>query len=940
MKLFVVDEEVLQVEQELAVLQGEARLGALLKLAWYLRERNTTQALDAAREARDCLALLGETAPPYAGAMARLTLLDAEVHWLRGEIEFSANLAAEALQIFTEIDDAVGCCDAHWLRAFLAIDNGLSVVRDTEFDAALQYASSLHDPVRQGVIQAALARFAVLRSYTAAQLRWGKQFYVDMPPLPPEVATWAYDYLGLLATQHSDFGNAATLFMRAQEAALLTGQVRRAINAECNIGDAFTKLNDPYSALEWMQHALDRARPTGWPWSIGGCLYQLGETLRCMGRLDEAQELLGEALHIMAPLSNSRTYAIALQYQGDLSLARGEYQGALETFLMLDRRGKALRHLHLQIAAKRGQAHALSYLGQPDEALHAAQAAWGLARKYNDLYRQIGTLQVLANIHEQHALPASYDPPAMQAPSAGLHYLLMAKKIAGKIDGFSVPGDLLKALAQAWARVGEHQQAFDMANAAIDAYAKTNTQEATHRAIAVQVQRKTERSLAEGEYHRQLAQAEAKRAEILQRNSNTLAHLGAVGQEITAQLDRQAVFRTLHRHVHELLEVHSFAIYLSVPDGKALEMAFGMEQGIDLSTDLIALDDPHATTALCARERRTVLLEYEVGREVANLIPGTEPNRSLLFAPLQIGQRLLGVMTVQTRRPRAYDAREQLIFRSLCAYGAIALDNANAYDQLQQTQSQLVAHEKMAALGALVAGVAHELNTPIGNSLLMASALQERTDQLEQLATRDTMRQSDLLAYLADAQHASRLIMRGLSSAAKLVSSFKQVAVDRTSAHRREFQLLQVCEELVETMMRKIHSGDHVLALDIDPDIVMTSYPGPLGQVIGNLINNALLHGFDGKIAGQMHLSARARGTTHVQIQFRDNGRGIPDSHLARIFDPFFTTKMGQGGNGLGLSVSYNIVTSLLQGQIAVQSWPGDGTLFTLELPLWAAEKE
>ncbi len=936
MELFVVDDDVSVVQQQLTSLQGVARLDCLITLAWYLRERNTTLALETAREAREWLAQLDDSTPDYAKALARLTLLDAEAHWLRAEIEFSSNLAEEALHIFTEIDDAEGCCDAHWLRAFLALDNGLSVVRDTEFDAALQYAFSLRDPIRQAVIQAALARFAVMRGYTAAQLRWGKQFYVGMPTLPPAVAAWAFDFLGLLATQYSNFGNSATLFMRAHEAALQSGQIRRAINAECNIGDAFTNLNDPYSALEWTQNALSRARPTGWPASIGGCLYQLGETLRCMGRLDEAQELLSEALHIMVPLCHSRTYALALQYQGDLSLARGEYQTALETFLCLDRRGKALRHLHLQIAAKRGQAHALSYLGQPEQALEVATAAWGLARKYNDLYRQIRTLQVLAQIHQQHELPA---PPGMQAPSACLHYLLMAKKVAENIEGYNLSGDLLKALAHAYAEVGDHVAAWQMASEAMQAYAQSNNQEATHRAIAVQVQRQTERSQAEGEYHRQLAQAEANRAEILQRSSNTLAHLGAVGQEITAQLDQQEVFRTLHRHVQELLIVDSFGIYLTVPEGDAMELAFGMERGQNIGFDRVDFNDPDATSALCARERRVVLLEYEVNREVRNLLPGTEANCSLLFAPLLIGLRLLGVMTVQARVTRAYDAREQLIFRSLCSYGAIALDNAHAYDQLQKTQAQLVEHEKMAALGALVAGVAHELNTPIGNSIMMVSALQERTDALDGLARGQTMRQSDLLAYLTDAQDASNLIMRGLASAAKLVSSFKQVAVDRTTAQRREFNLQQMCEELLETMMSKIKSGGHTVGLDIEPQIVMNSYPGALGQVLGNLINNAMLHGFEGQTAGHMALSAHLRGTAYVQIQFRDNGRGISSTHLACIFEPFFTTKMGQGGNGLGLSVSYNIVTSLLEGQIVAQSWPDEGTLFILDLPLQAQEK-
>ena len=172
-------------------------------------------------------------------------------------------------------------------------------------------------------------------------------------------------------------------------------------------------------------------------------------------------------------------------------------------------------------------------------------------------------------------------------------------------------------------------------------------------------------------------------------------------------------------------------------------------------------------------------------------------------------------------------------------------------------------------------------------------------------------------------------------SAADLVNSFKQVAVDRTTEQRRMFNLQQVTHEVVATMMNRIRNANHIIEYEVPDTLAMDSYPGPFGQVLANFINNALLHAFEGRQHGRMHLSASAPAEGRALVVFSDDGGGIPAEHLGRIFDPFFTTKLGQGGSGLGLSISYNIVTSLLGGQISVSSSPA-GTTFTLDLPLTA----
>jgi signal transduction histidine kinase len=790
--------------------------------------------------------------------------------------------------------------------------------------------------MREDIIEATLARFTTFRDLHAAEARWGKRFDIDRPGQHPAVTACVADFFALAAAQSGDFGRAIACFMLTQELSIITGQVRVSIGATTNIGNSFSNLNDHHTALEWMQRGLDQARAASWPPRVGACLMQTGETLRLLGQLGAAQEILDEALDKLTPLAGSRNYAITLNYRGDLELDQHRYAAALDTFRLLEQRADALNQSDVQIDSLRGQAHALSYLGQPALALTAANAALSMADAQNDAALQIAALKVLADIHSRHQLP---QPPGMTAASAPLHYLLQALDVGAAIEGYTVPGDLLDALGREYARVDDYLQAYTISLQAITAREKTHSQDATNRAIAMQVRHQTEHAQAEGEHHRQLAASEAKRAEVLHQTSLALERLSAIGQEITAHLDASAVFQALNRHVHGLLDASAFAIYLMTQNNLALCCTFGVEVGQPIPLSCILLNDPTAYSARCVRERREIMINMQPDDDMPNLVPGTLQCLSKLFAPLMIGDRVLGVMTIQTPQPNAYAERERLIFRTLCAYGAIALDNANAYQQLQQAQTQLVAQEKLAALGSLVAGVAHELNTPIGNSLMMASALQEKTGAMDHKMQEQTLRYVDLAQFIEDAREASVLIMRGLTSAADLVNSFKQVAVDRTTAQRRVFDLQQTSHEIVATMMSQIRPAGHTIALDIPENITMNSYPGPFGQVLANFITNALLHAFEGREQGHMLLSASCEVPGRVQLQFRDNGVGITEQNQRRIFDPFFTTKMGKGGSGLGLSINYNIVTSLLNGQITVRSTLGKGTVFTLDLPLVALQQ-
>ncbi|WP_338847674.1 PAS-domain containing protein [Massilia sp. W12] len=275
---------------------------------------------------------------------------------------------------------------------------------------------------------------------------------------------------------------------------------------------------------------------------------------------------------------------------------------------------------------------------------------------------------------------------------------------------------------------------------------------------------------------------------------------------------------------------------------------------------------------------------------------------------------------------------------------------ARLVKELQETRADLVRSEKLAALGALVAGVAHELNTPLGNSLLMASALQDATGMIRGRLEAGGVARTDLSVYLEEAADASALILRNLGTAAELIIRFKQIAIDQAGAERGVFKLAALAQDTIDLLQEKIDQCGHEVVIDIDGAIEMDSFPGPLEQVIANLVNNSLLHAYEGRRGGHMRLSARllparaARGpgaalekpSPRVLLEFHDDGCGIAPDIQNRIFDPFFTTKVGRGGTGLGLSISYNIITSLLGGQVSVHSSSGRGASFLLDLPLIA----
>lgn len=265
---------------------------------------------------------------------------------------------------------------------------------------------------------------------------------------------------------------------------------------------------------------------------------------------------------------------------------------------------------------------------------------------------------------------------------------------------------------------------------------------------------------------------------------------------------------------------------------------------------------------------------------------------------------------------------------------------SQALEHLQQTQDELVRSEKLAALGSLVAGVSHELNTPIGNAVTVSSTLIDRHREFLKLQDSGKLTRSALSNYMAVVGEASAMLDRNLHRAADLISSFKQLAVDQSSYRRRQFELREVVEEVRLVMGPRLRQTPFPLDEEVPLGLIMDSYPGPLTQALMILIDNALVHALGERAHGRILIAVSPSAAGRVALQVSDDGKGIPAEDLKRVFEPFFTTRLGQGGSGLGLHILFSLVSGLLGGQVSVDSQPGVGTCFTLDLPLVAPEPE
>lgn len=469
-----------------------------------------------------------------------------------------------------------------------------------------------------------------------------------------------------------------------------------------------------------------------------------------------------------------------------------------------------------------------------------------------------------------------------------------------------------------------------------------------------------------------LSDSEGRLAVTLMENARRTAMLDAIGyaatqiigrstwragiQELLARLgratgtDRTYIFEVRDRPAGGLTSAYS---YEWVAEGVPALIDDPKMQAFPLP------DDPAVLEALVA-ERMTgaaALSGWNIGPELERNELRRQGVRSNLKVPILFGGRWWGTMGFDDVREegRSWLPDEIDVLKSAASLIGAAIERGRMDEELRRsaadlerrveertadlrrTQAELVQAEKMASLAQLVAGVAHEINTPVGTALTAASHLEERARSFAAVVAGGQIRRSELERFVDRAGEVSRLLLSNLERAAGLIREFKQVAVDQTSAERRSFDLGDYLEGVLVSLGPNYRRTPHQVTLRCPGGIVMDSFPGAVSQVVTNLVINALAHAFPEGRAGTVTLTvAPGPQPGRVILDFADDGVGIPPENIGRIFDPFFTTRRGAGGSGLGLHIVYNLVTASLGGQITVESAPGQGTRFTVILPLAA----
>ena len=757
MELFALNHEVIALESALTDLQGEERLSVLLPLAWHLRQRDCKRALMLVNEAEEWLSQVNWDEARRQACHARLLLVLGEVAWLFAQLDAAEQYAEAAIEHFAQLGDRLGRGDGQILLAALRTERGDSLGRDACLQQALDDFKTAKDSQRQHIVRAMRLNHAAWRDAVGTSGRLQQEFD-SLQTLPACLQAWVSSASALVAAFTGELGLAIKHFLQAYHAAMESGQIRHAVFSASNGADNFASLGDLDAALEWDELALAQAQLSGWPGTLGGAQMQTGNVLRLLGRLPEAHAILNEALESMQALQSASRYSLALQYQGDVALDMGEPAAALDCFLQAETIAAHLGEPFYLLRCWRGQANALCRLGEPEQALSKVSAALLRARELGSADEQIKVLRVFAELYQQYALPL---PETMHAASPTLHYLLQALQIANGIKGYILPSELLDELANAYAATGDAAQARHYGQAAAAARDNKRLDDARNRAMAMQVRQESALARAEAEYHHRLAQAESERAAQLQEASATLETLGRIGREITGSLNTDAVFAALYRHLGQLLDTTSFFVYLLEPGGHALKAAFINEARHHFPSPLISLQDPESLTARCARERCELFFPNSPRINPPGHLMGPLDTQSMMFSPLLIGDRLLGVMSVQSVDSHAYGEREQSIFRTLSAYAAIALDNAGAYAAAETARQQ--ANAALEALNEARAKLADRAEW-------LAEEVRKATNQIVQRERETVIRLSKAAEYrdpetgahILRMAHYSELIARGL----------------------------------------------------------------------------------------------------------------------------------------------------------------------------------
>ncbi|MEO7477900.1 MAG: GAF domain-containing protein [Lysobacteraceae bacterium] len=473
-----------------------------------------------------------------------------------------------------------------------------------------------------------------------------------------------------------------------------------------------------------------------------------------------------------------------------------------------------------------------------------------------------------------------------------------------------------------------------------------------------------EQAIAERTRSLEIEVEERRHAEKLQR---TLYEISAL---TVKDIDLDKFYAGLHRILGELMYAKNLSIMLYYNDERDL---VGFPYSADERDEELPANyrrpAGHGLTGFVMRTRMPQRIDQQrfqalVESGAIHHVLGCTDFNVWMGAPMIHQGKVLGVILLQSYDPAiSYDDDDLKLLSFVADHIAAALSRKQANDALRaahanladgsaalqaknrelettlmhlgMAQSELVRQEKLASLGELVAGIAHDVNTPLGICVTAVSHLAEETAQIRRTFDDSKLTEGGLRDYFESTDEVLRILTDNIQRASGLIRSFKQVAVDQLSDDIREIALAKYIDETLRSLRPKLKKTKHAIEVSCDPELRVRSAPGALSQILTNLVINSIVHGFENIEEGRIWIAAQG-DQTNLTIDYRDNGCGMSPDALKRLFDPFYTTKRGRGGSGLGANIIYNLVTSKLGGSVKVDSSPGQGLHYSIRLPILA----
>ncbi|MCJ8295039.1 MAG: PAS domain-containing sensor histidine kinase [Colwellia sp.] len=455
-------------------------------------------------------------------------------------------------------------------------------------------------------------------------------------------------------------------------------------------------------------------------------------------------------------------------------------------------------------------------------------------------------------------------------------------------------------------------------------------------------------SLSKGNYINSLPEQNDKYMQELNNAVNHFANSLDENKRQAAELKHKVALLTdSEKRIAALLDITATAIIAIDSSQKIVLFNKAAEQMFGFDTKKVMGENVSLLIPKIYRKQHLVMVDYfEVGTRESNLSLNTEPLTALKKSgeefPIEakISRLELATETIKTIsisdisfRVEAEDVLLKYQEELEKKVKKRTFELQCSLEDLKNTQGLLVESEKMALLGRLVAGIAHELNTPIGICVTAASYLEEKISALNATYESQKMRKQDFVSFVDTASETTRMLLVNLMRASDLISSFKLVAVDISSEMPRQFNLHDYISEVITSLRPETKQYSHKIRVVGDRSLTVEAFPGPIYQVITNLVMNSIIHAFDNDKQGEIIIEIKSEAST-VTIHYSDNGVGIPIANISMIFEPFYTTKRGCGGSGLGMYLVYNLITSNLKGKISCRSEVGKGTHFTIEFPV------